>query len=59
LEKGYDLRTKDVAHILDLSPDEVVELIHKKRLRAIKVGQIWRYSLEDVEAYKRTTGKHK
>jgi hypothetical protein len=50
---GYDLRSRDVAHILDLSPDEVTELAHIKKLRAKKVGRIWRYSLADVRAYRR------
>ena len=50
---GYELRSKDVAHILDLSPDEVAELAQRKKLKAQKVGRIWRYSLADVKAYKR------
>lgn len=50
---GYLLRSKDVAHILDLSPDEVAELAQRKKLKAKKVGRIWRYSLADVRAYKK------
>ena len=52
MENGYDLRSKDVAQILDCSPDEVTELVNKKKLRAIKVGRFWRFRLEDVNAYK-------
>lgn len=47
------LRSKDVAHLLDVSPDDVVDLVHKGKLRAIKVGRIWRYRVADVQAYKR------
>ena len=50
---GYGLRSRDVAHILDLSPDEVTELAHRRKLKAKKVGRIWRYSLADVRAYRR------
>lgn len=47
------LRSKDVAHILDCSPDDVVELVHRGRLTATKQGRFWRYSPEDVVVYKR------
>jgi len=50
---GYLLRSKDVAHILDLSPDEVAELAQRKKLKAKKVGRVWRYSVADVRAYKK------
>jgi excisionase family DNA binding protein len=50
---GYLLRSKDAARILDLSPDDVVELVHQGQLRAKRVGRIWRYRLTDVMAYKR------
>ena len=52
-ESEYVLRSKDVAKILDCSPDDVIELVHKKKLRATKAGRIWRYSHEDVNAYGR------
>ena len=50
---GYLLRSKDVAHMLDISPDEVAQLAQSKKLKARKVGRIWRYSVADVRAYKR------
>jgi hypothetical protein len=50
---GYILRSKDVAHMLDLTPDEVAELALSKKLKAKKVGRIWRYSLAAVKTYKR------
>jgi hypothetical protein len=49
---GYVLRSKDVAHILDISPDDAVELAQREKLRAKKEGRIWRYSIADVKAYK-------
>lgn len=50
---GYLLRSRDVAHLLDISPDEVSELAVKKQLKAEKVGRFWRYKLEDVQAYRK------
>jgi excisionase family DNA binding protein len=50
---GYLLRSKDVAHLLDLTPDQVAQLAQEKKLKARKVGRIWRYSVADVRAYKK------
>ena len=50
------LRSKDVAWILDIGPDEVVELVWRGKLKATKVGRLWRYRLSDVESYKRQNG---
>ena len=50
-QNSYFLRSRDVSHILDLSPDEVAELAQSGKLKAKKVGRIWRYSLADVMAY--------
>ena len=47
------LRSKDVAHILDLSPDDVIELARKGKLKATKRGRFWRYHPSDVMAYKK------
>lgn len=46
------LKSKDVAHILDCSPDDVHLLVHRGDLKGIKVGRFWRYRLEDVMEYK-------
>jgi len=54
---GYYLRSRDVAHILDLSPDEVSELAQTKKLKATKVGRLWRFRLADVMSYKRMLEK--
>ena len=50
-QNSHFLRSRDVSHILDLSPDEVAELAQSGRLKAKKFGRIWRYSLADVMAY--------
>ena len=47
------LRSKDVAHILDCSPDEVVELAKAGKLKAEKRGRLWQFRRTDVMAYKR------
>ena len=47
------LRSKDVAHILDVSPDDVIELAKKGKLKATKEGRFWRFRPAHVMAYKR------
>jgi hypothetical protein len=47
------LRSKDVAHILDCSPDDVILLARKGKLRALKQGRFWRYRYADVMVYKK------
>ena len=47
------LRSKDVAYILDVSPDYVVELASKGKLKATKEGRFWRFRPAHVMAYKR------
>ena len=46
------LRSKDVAHILDMSPDDVIELARRGKLKASKQGRFWRFSTVDVVTYK-------
>ena len=46
------LGTKDVAWILDLSPDDVVGLAKRHKLPATKAGRFWRFRADDVEKYK-------
>ena len=46
------LRSKDVAHILDCSPDDVIELARRGKLRASKQGRFWRFKHNDVLTYK-------
>ncbi len=47
------LKSREVARILDLSPDEVVALAHQGKLKAIKEGRFWRFHPADVVTYKR------
>lgn len=45
------LNSKDVAIILDLSPDTVNEFARKSILPAFKKGRQWRFRKRDVRAY--------
>ncbi|MEW6443152.1 MAG: helix-turn-helix domain-containing protein [bacterium] len=47
------LRSKQVAHILDCSPDDVIDLARKGKLRAVKVGRFWRFNRNDVMTYQK------
>ena len=55
--KAETLRSKDVAHILDCSPDEVAELAKAGKLKAEKRGRYWQFRRVDVMAYKRQNSK--
>ena len=46
------LKTRDVAWILDWSPDDVVVFAQKGKLKAFKQGRNWRFLEADVVAYK-------
>ena len=47
------LNSKEVAEILDLSPDTVNELARKSVLPAFKRGRQWRFRKRDIVSYKR------
>jgi excisionase family DNA binding protein len=47
------LNSKEVAEILDLSPDTVNELARKSVLPAFKRGRQWRFRKRDIASYKR------
>ena len=49
--RSFILRSKDVAHMLDCSPDAVYPLIQRGELRAVRKGRLWRFRLRDVEEY--------
>ena len=51
--KEYPLRSKDVAWILDCSPDDVIALARKGGLNARKKGRFWRFWAKDVKAWKK------
>jgi excisionase family DNA binding protein len=46
------LRAKDVAHILDCSPDDLYDVISRGEMPAVKQGRFWLFRYEDVMAYK-------
>lgn len=45
------LKTRDVAILLDLSPDTVNDLARKGILKGYKSGNQWRFRKKDVEKY--------
>lgn len=47
------LNSKDVARILDLSPDTVNEFARKSILPGIKKGRQWRFRRRDIASFKR------
>lgn len=52
-KKEMLLKSREVAHILDCSPDDVIELARRGRLRASKMGRFWRFRQGDVVSYKK------
>ena len=47
------LNSREVAEILDLSPDTVNELARKSVLPAFKTGRQWRFTRRDISSFKR------
>ena len=47
------LNSKDVAEILDCSPDTVNELARKSILPAFKKGRQWRFRKREIASFKR------
>ncbi len=47
------LNSKEVAEILDCSPDSVNELARKSVLPAFKRGRQWRFRKRDITSFKR------
>jgi hypothetical protein len=52
-----NLRSKDVAHLLDCCPDDVIDLARKGKLEAYKRGRLWVFRLKDVVKYKKQADK--
>lgn len=46
------LRSTEVAHLLDISPDEVLDLAKQGRIKAVKEGRFWKFRYADVIAYR-------
>ena len=57
VKKETLLRSKDVAHILDLPPDDVIYLARKGKLRGVKEGKYWKFRLRDVKFYQKRLQK--
>ncbi|MBI4516841.1 MAG: helix-turn-helix domain-containing protein [Deltaproteobacteria bacterium] len=47
------LNSKEVARILDMSPDTVNEFARKSILPAFKAGRQWRFRRRDIASFKR------
>ena len=45
------LKTRDLALLLDMSPDAVNDLARKGMLKGYKSGNQWRFRRKDVERY--------
>ena len=50
-EERTFINSKEVAQILDCSPDDIHVLVRRGELKAVKVGRYWRYRPADVKAY--------
>ena len=53
------LTSTAVAHILDVSPDEVLDLARKGRLKGEKGRRFWRFRMADVTDFRKNTGLRK
>ena len=47
------LSSRDVAQLLDMSPDRVNEYARKQILPAFKTGRQWRFRKQDITSFKR------
>lgn len=47
------LNSREVARLLDVSPDQVNEYARKHILPAFKAGRQWRFRKQDVASFKR------
>lgn len=47
------LNSRDVARLLDMSPDRVNEFARKQILPAFKAGRQWRFRKQDIASFKR------
>ena len=48
------LKTRDVAQVLDVCPDNVSDMARKGIIHGYKKGNQWRFRRKDVEAWIRT-----
>ena len=47
------LRSRDAAHILNCSPDDVIQLARRGKLKGTKAGRYWSFRPQDVMGYKK------
>jgi excisionase family DNA binding protein len=47
------LNSRDVARLLDMSPDTVNEFARKRVLPAFKAGRQWRFRSQDIASFQR------
>ncbi|NIO16238.1 MAG: helix-turn-helix domain-containing protein [Deltaproteobacteria bacterium] len=45
------LKTRDIAILLDLSPDSVNDMARKGQIKGYKSGNQWRFRKKDVEKF--------
>jgi excisionase family DNA binding protein len=50
------LKTRDLAQVLDLCPDNVSDMARKGIIHGYKKGNQWRFRRKDVEAWMRARG---
>jgi hypothetical protein len=53
------LKSKDVAHLLGLSPDGVNDLARKEKLKGSKAGKYWVFRTRDVKEYQKKLAREK
>ena len=53
------LKSREVAQILDCSPDDVILLAQSGKIRAVKQGRLWKFRSADVIEYKQKMDKSK
>lgn len=51
------LKTRDLAFLLDMSPDAVNDLARKGSIKGYKNGNQWRFRRRDIERYIDKEGK--
>jgi len=52
------LRTRDLAILLDMSPDAVNDMARKGIVKGYKSGNQWRFRRKDIEKYLEREAKH-
>lgn len=48
-----NINSREVAHLLDCSPDDAIVLARQGRIRASRTGRFWWFALADVLRYRR------